>query len=183
MANETDWTTELVARLRVLWAEGYTIAEIGRRMSVSKNAVVGKAHRLVLPPRPSPIRAGSTDRKPRTRAQPRVSGPSLPLQPGSIPMAAPVPGPVSVSTQVPLPAPVPISVLTLGPVQRRATVFRPPAACNPCCWPIGEPSTRDFRYCDVLAKPGRPYCSAHAAVAYVRPHADGARGVRTNPGR
>ena len=55
-AYDMEWNDETIARLRELWAEGLSTAEIGRRMSVSKNAVVGKAHRLNLPPRPSPIR-------------------------------------------------------------------------------------------------------------------------------
>ncbi|MFO0184726.1 MAG: GcrA family cell cycle regulator, partial [Alphaproteobacteria bacterium] len=41
-----DWTQEAIERLRAFWAEGLSTAEIGRRMGISKNAVVGKAHRL-----------------------------------------------------------------------------------------------------------------------------------------
>lgn len=51
-----DWTDDLIARLRNLWSQGLSTAEIGRQLSITKNAVVGKAHRLGLPPRPSPIR-------------------------------------------------------------------------------------------------------------------------------
>jgi GcrA cell cycle regulator len=50
------WTTERVAKLERLWQEGLTTAEIGRLLGISKNAVVGKAHRLRLPSRQSPIR-------------------------------------------------------------------------------------------------------------------------------
>ena len=46
-----EWNDETIARLRAFWAEGLSTAEIGRRMGVSKNAVVGKAHRLNLPAR------------------------------------------------------------------------------------------------------------------------------------
>ena len=53
-----DWTDDVINRLKALWAEGHSTAEIGRRMGVSKNAVVGKAHRLSLEARPSPIRRG-----------------------------------------------------------------------------------------------------------------------------
>lgn len=52
-----EWTDELITRLQDLWKEGLSTAEIGRQLSITKNAVVGKAHRLGLPPRPSPIRA------------------------------------------------------------------------------------------------------------------------------
>ncbi|HET8995583.1 MAG TPA: GcrA family cell cycle regulator, partial [Acetobacteraceae bacterium] len=51
-----EWADETITRLRELWSEGHSTAEIGRRLGVSKNAVVGKAHRLDLPARPSPIR-------------------------------------------------------------------------------------------------------------------------------
>ncbi|WP_043558066.1 GcrA family cell cycle regulator [Parasaccharibacter apium] len=51
-----EWTDELIARLKELWEQGLSTAEIGRQLSITKNAVVGKAHRLGLPPRPSPIR-------------------------------------------------------------------------------------------------------------------------------
>ncbi len=50
------WTAERVSELHKLWATGASTAEIGRRLGVTKNAVVGKAHRSGLAPRPSPIR-------------------------------------------------------------------------------------------------------------------------------
>ena len=53
---ETFWTEERVAQLGKLWAEGLSTAEIGRRLGITKNAVVGKAHRLNLQGRPSPLR-------------------------------------------------------------------------------------------------------------------------------
>ena len=51
-----EWSEEVIAQLRALWKEGHSTAEIGRRMGITKNAVVGKAHRLQLDSRPSPIR-------------------------------------------------------------------------------------------------------------------------------
>ncbi|MBB3883010.1 GcrA family cell cycle regulator [Acetobacter oeni] len=51
-----EWTDETIARLKALWQEGLSTAEIGRQIGITKNAVVGKAHRLGLPARPSPIR-------------------------------------------------------------------------------------------------------------------------------
>lgn len=49
------WTPDRVALLQKLWDEGKSTAEIGRQLGVTKNAVVGKAHRMALPSRPSPI--------------------------------------------------------------------------------------------------------------------------------
>jgi GcrA cell cycle regulator len=38
----------------------------------------------------------------------------------------------------------------------------------PCCWPIGEPGTASFHFCNAAAMTGKPYCEEHAAIAYVR---------------
>ena len=51
-----DWTPEQIGQLTRLWSEGLSTAEIGKRLGISKNAVVGKAHRLHLNSRPSPIK-------------------------------------------------------------------------------------------------------------------------------
>lgn len=152
-----EWTEEAVARLRQLWHEGHSTAEIGRRMGVSKNAVVGKAHRLNLPARPSPIRRGGATR-PRAPVVRRVTGPTLPpLAAAALPAIAPAP-----------------------PPPRRLTVVRPataaaaPAATRfvarpiPCCWPLGEPGTKSFSFCGCESLPGKPYCAEHAALAYVK---------------
>jgi GcrA cell cycle regulator len=53
---ESIWTHALDTSLRSLWDAGLSTAEIGRSLGVSKNAVVGRAHRLALTPRPSPIK-------------------------------------------------------------------------------------------------------------------------------
>jgi GcrA cell cycle regulator len=50
------WTDELKARLAVLWSDGHSASEIARRMGTTKNAVIGKANRMGLARRPSPIR-------------------------------------------------------------------------------------------------------------------------------
>ena len=67
---ETIWTPDLMERLSALWDEGLPTAEIGRRLGISKNAVIGKAHRLALKARPSPLK------RPPTR---RVVGISVPV--------------------------------------------------------------------------------------------------------
>ena len=51
-----SWTPELIKELKKLWKKGLTTGEIGRILGISKNAVVGKAHRLGLESRPSPIK-------------------------------------------------------------------------------------------------------------------------------
>ena len=51
-----SWTDEKIKQLKKLWDKGLTTAEIGKKLDISKNAVVGKAHRLGLQARPSPIK-------------------------------------------------------------------------------------------------------------------------------
>jgi len=58
-----DWTKEQVDQLKALWGDKTPISEIGRLMGISRNAVVGKAHRLHLEPRPSPIIRNKRRRK------------------------------------------------------------------------------------------------------------------------
>lgn len=148
MASEFDWTAEAVALLTAFWNEGHATAEIGRRMGISKNAVIGKAHRLGLPPRPSPIRTKGTGKTPRRRARisPSVSS-LLPLRPATDDTPPPPPA-APAKPAAPPPA-------------------RPPPRGEPCCWPIGEPGTRGFRTCDAPAQPRKPYCAEHAQAAYV----------------
>lgn len=75
----TTWTEERVATVTRLWNEGLTTAEIGRMVGMSKNAVVGKAHRLRLPSRPSPIGQGKGIRSVRPPAGPKPAPPPRPV--------------------------------------------------------------------------------------------------------
>lgn len=158
-----EWTEEVIDRLRALWSDGHSTAEIGRRLGVSKNAVVGKAHRLNLPARPSPIRReASAARAPAPR---RVAGPTLPpLACAQLPAPEPAAGEMAPPARAPRPAPRPVAVEP--PAERAAP--RPFARVVTCCWPIGEPGTRSFRFCDAAAMSGKPYCAEHAALAYVK---------------
>jgi GcrA cell cycle regulator len=167
-----EWNEETIARLRALWAEGHSTAEIGRRMGVSKNAVVGKAHRLNLPARPSPIRRDRSGVSARPATARRVIGPTLPpLSGGAIGEAQP-------AISAPLPAPVraaapvadspPAETRAVAPAPVRALAAPRVGRLTACCWPIGEPGTKSFRFCDQEALTGKPYCGEHAQLAYVK---------------
>lgn len=221
-----EWTDELIQRLRVFWAEGLSTAEIGRRLGVSKNAVVGKAHRLDLTARPSPIRwegASETSRRRNRRPTdvPKPDGPTLPPLSSASPLspqvaappapapAAPVravtaPPPVAAAASVPAaphppsapaqpaavpqaaaptPTAPPPAVRPAAPAVPAPSASAPPAPPQPrlqavtarpygrvitCCWPLGEPGTKSFRFCDAASIPGKPYCGEHAQLAYVK---------------
>ena len=166
----TDWNDQAVSTLRALWNEGHSTAEIGRRMSVSKNAIVGKAHRLALPPRPSPIRSVPQARAtPTPRVRPPVPVSSSPLPDRQVAPSSSVatpgmvkaPPPVAPTRPAPTPAPEPLPVRPMPP-----PVFR---QANGCQWPIGEPGKAGFHLCGDDAAPGKPYCTSHCGRAYVRP--------------
>ena len=160
--HEMEWAEDTIFRLRTLWDEGLSTAEIGRRLGVSKNAVVGKAHRLDLPARPSPIRRdGAGGGVPRRSAPRRVAGPTLPpLSSSGFATASALATVHHTPPLAPRPAPPPARVQAPAP--------RPYGRVVTCCWPIGEPGTRSFHFCDAESVPGKPYCSDHAQLAYVR---------------
>ena len=114
-----EWTDATVTRLRQLWDDGHSTAEIGRRLGVSKNAVVGKAHRLDLPGRPSPISAGSGKPRPPRRPQVPKLGDLVPLRSLVAPSATMRTAPSIITAAVQVIAPVPVR---LGNA--------------PCCWPV-----------------------------------------------
>lgn len=183
------WDEDTIRHLRELWAQGLSTAEIGRRLGVSKNAIVGKAHRLDLDARPSPIRResgkGQTERTTQrvagptlpplastNEAAPRASATVLPLRPVLVEARKEPVQPRPVATAAPISA-VPISAVPVSTVPVSAPPR--PAASAPvrrsapaCCWPIGEPGTRSFRFCDDASLPGKPYCDEHAKLAYVK---------------
>ena len=148
-----EWNAETILRLQSLWSEGHSTAEIGRRMGITKNAVVGKAHRLTLPPRPSPIRRERSRVVPRPSV--RISGSTLPPLPASnvVPL---ITEPSRAEPAAVIPRPI------------SAQPSRPNQRITACCWPIGEPGTASFRFCDGDALGGKPYCLSHAQIAYVK---------------
>ena len=131
------WTDEKIAKLKKLWSEGLTTGEIGKRLGVSKNAVVGKAHRLGLKGRPSPIK----------RQEPAAAAAATTTAAAGSP--APAVAPTSSKKE-------PVKIFTLTDLNH-----------NTCRWPIGDPKHEDFRFCGKQVYPGKPYCLDHCAQAYV----------------
>ena len=138
------WTDERIQELGRLWEEGHSASYIGKLLGVSKNAVVGKAHRLKLPARPSPIKQGG--------AAPRRKQPVPPPRP----MVKTTVRPLVEVAPPPRPAPRPVP----RPVRRHN-------GGPSCLWPIGDPSQPDFHFCGDSAVPGKPYCEEHCARAYI----------------
>lgn len=119
------WTEERIAQLKKMWEEGRTASQIAEELGgVSRNAVIGKAHRLDLQSRPSPVRGGGSDDKGggRKPAAPRAKAPRA--------EAAPKAPPVTPAAAAP--TPVPVSAPVAAPAAPSRTVAAPvPAAARP----------------------------------------------------
>ncbi len=150
------WTDERIAQLKAGWEGGMTASQIAEALGegVSRNAVIGKAHRLGLESRPSPVKGGEDS----VEAAPAAAAPAAAV-------AAPV---------APLTAPPPATVIA-----RPAVVAKKPARGGKaakttlldlnekiCKWPIGHPGDADFHFCGKASQAGFPYCTEHCLVAY-----------------
>jgi GcrA cell cycle regulator len=146
-----EWTPERTNALMAFWDEGLPTAEIGRRLGVTKNSVVGKVHRLGLPKRGSPIQRDRTN----------SSRPSAPMQRRSV-----SPSPSNVVMHKPVqPAPAPQLMEPRPPTKVIKLSALTPEMCS---WPIGDPGTDGFRFCGHDSVPSKPYCPEHCAMAYVK---------------
>lgn len=162
-----EWNEPLINRLRSLWDKGLSTAAIGRELGVSKNSVVGKAHRLDLPERPSPIKR--LYNTPKAPPRPKRAGATTlpPLASAVTALAAPVPS-------KPAPAVRRIQPLPVRPVETAAPIIvckeqpRRRFDGSGCCFPIGEPGTRNFRYCDADLDISGDYCPDHHKLTVIK---------------
>ena len=147
------WTEDRISKLKKYWQEGMTTVEIGKKLGVSKNAVVGKAHRLELDARPSPI-----------KKEPVVTKGKMAKKAAAVVVKEKIPPktPLVKAKEVKMPQPVKQSELFKG----KLVTLMDLQACS-CRWPLGDPKDSDFRFCDKEAIDGKPYCLEHCAEAYV----------------
>ena len=156
-ASLMGWTDERVELLKKLWLDGLSASQIAKQLGgVTRNAVIGKVHRLGLSGRAAP----SQPSRPVFKA-PRPARPAPTQAPRRVETHVAHTGAHGGAHQAPsLPAPQPVyypeepgsaTVLTLG--------------AHMCKWPIGDPSTDGFTFCGRRSGEG-PYCNEHARVAY-----------------
>jgi GcrA cell cycle regulator len=192
-----SWTEERIERLKKMWHDGATASQIAEELGgVSRNAVIGKAHRLGLEQRPSPVKPGEEkERKPATAAaapapaaakaapKPDTSDSRETAAPGSHarPPSKLTPselqyrsiGPGGFVRQGPGDQQAPIPP---APPRRLVPAKPSPEVADKtslldlndriCKWPIGHPGEPDFHFCGLNANPGFPYCVEHCGVAY-----------------
>jgi GcrA cell cycle regulator len=110
-----SWTDERIDRLKALWTKGVTASQIAEELGgVSRNAVIGKAHRLGLQSRPSPVKANETPAPEPKKAKP---APAKAAAPAEKPAAAPKPAPQPAVARPapPAAAPAPVSTAPATP--------------------------------------------------------------------
>ena len=141
------WTDERVESLKKLWLEGLSASQIAKQLGgVTRNAVIGKVHRLGLSGRAAP-------------SQPQRSVFRAPRPPRPVQAAAPAP-------RRPAPQPVPVAApIIRDEAPGQATVLT--LGAHMCRWPIGDPATENFSFCGRrTGGEDGPYCHDHAMIAY-----------------
>jgi GcrA cell cycle regulator len=189
------WTEERIDRLKKMWTQGATASEIAEKLGgISRNAVIGKAHRLGLEARPSPVKPGE-DKAPARKAAPRAQQP-VPAPKAAAPAEKPQPHREPTHRQPQRPQGSdqmqyrsigPGGFIRQGPGDQQAPIPpAPPRRLIPakpspevadktgllelndriCKWPMGHPGEPDFHFCGAQSNPGYPYCVEHCGVAY-----------------
>jgi GcrA cell cycle regulator len=185
--NGMSWTDERVETLKKMWGEGQSASQIAKELGgVTRNAVIGKVHRLglsnrvggkdedeveVVVPKVEPVAPRVVEPLAARPAPDRVDRPApppggatvtaLPVRKVIIPAGQPLP---------PQPAANEISPEVLASVRevekhaKRLTLME--LTERTCKWPIGDPATEDFWFCGLPSLPGKPYCEAHVGVAF-----------------
>ncbi len=182
------WTDERVEQLKTLWTEGMSASQIAKELGgVTRNAVIGKVHRLGL----------------SSRNQGKAEGAEKPAKPAPVSAPAPVveetaakaaPEPVSPVKEVKKPEPVVDELDEMAPAADLPAAVSAPEGMvtipsenqvdiaeidrearklglmdlteRTCKWPIGDPSRGEFYFCGHPVVPGKPYCKGHTAAAY-----------------
>lgn len=169
-----SWTDERVELLKKMWTEGQSASQIAKELGgVTRNAVIGKVHRLGLSNRagaassPAPEKKTAkpkTDAKPAAKKAPAdrvvevtVTAPRKPIVPAGQPLP-PQPSANEIS---------PEALAKVNEVEKTAKkISLMELTERTCKWPIGDPATEDFWFCGLSVQQGKPYCEAHVGVAF-----------------
>ena len=168
--NEMNWTDDRVEMLKKLWADGLSASQIAAQLGgVSRNAVIGKVHRLNLPGR---AKSGgqAKARTKRTTSAPRApnyasrttttAGPSRPMGRTS--------GSAALQTDTEAVAYQHIETRPIEdvvvPISRRLVLVQ--LTEKTCKWPLGDPLQDDFHFCGNDSDEVTPYCTYHNKLAF-----------------
>ena len=187
-----SWTDERVETLKKMWAEGQSASQIAKELGgVTRNAVIGKVHRLGLSNRVGPggaVEEEAVEEAPAAANPAPAPKPVEPPRPVDPPRPTPTPAPAATVVAASAPIPARKAIIPAGqplPPQPSANEISPEALASvrevekrakkltlmelterTCKWPIGDPATEDFWFCGLPSVPGKPYCEAHVGVAF-----------------
>ncbi|MEL6683907.1 MAG: GcrA family cell cycle regulator [Pseudomonadota bacterium] len=184
-----SWTDERVETLKKMWGEGQSASQIAKELGgVTRNAVIGKVHRLGLSnragsggsagkaaPKEKPAAAAKPAPKPKvaTKAPPASTPPKEEpeLDENGIPISAARRAIIPAGQPLPpQPSANEISPEALAKVNEVEKTARKISLMEltekTCKWPVGDPATDDFWFCGLPVQPGKPYCEAHVGVAF-----------------
>ena len=189
-----SWTDERVETLKRMWSEGQSASAIAKELGgVTRNAVIGKVHRLGLSnrnddaeatPAPAPAEKKAAKKPAKPASATPASAPAAEAAPAK-PEPAPTPEPAAQPAFMPAPRRPIVPAGQPLPPQRSANEISPEALATvreiekkarklslmelterTCKWPIGDPATEKFWFCGLPSQPGKPYCEAHVGVAF-----------------
>ena len=176
-----SWTDERVELLKKMWGEGQSASQIAKELGgVTRNAVIGKVHRLGLSNRATG--GAKAEAKPKTAPKAEPKAKPAPKQAAQAAPASAAPEPVA------KPIPARKQIIPAGqplPPQPSANEISPEALAKvsevekkakkltlmelterTCKWPVGDPATEDFWFCGLPVQQGKPYCEANVGVAF-----------------
>lgn len=184
------WTDQMVEDLRVMWKQGMTTAEIGKKLGVSKNSIVGKVHRLGLSGRPSPIKKKESSDAAEVTAAPKEKSTNSEKEvakktverENDKPQVSKTVAPAAdkkaekLETEKQEPAKITpkeepeVKECFKSDMEKSAKAVSLMELDNHTCrWPLGDPKDENFRFCGKKVRIGQTYCEEHAAIAYVKP--------------
>jgi GcrA cell cycle regulator len=169
--TQLTWSEDRIEQLKKLWQAGLSASQIAAELGndISRNAVIGKVHRLGLSGRRTEPTGSKKLRKVRRNSSPQ---PSRRVQ--SLRQAIAEASNDEHAANLEAAADFDPSVISVSdaeiPVDRRITSIVDLEETH-CRWPIGEVGTESFYFCgaDGRKLDGLPYCARHARIAYTSP--------------
>ena len=180
-----SWTDERVEILKKLWGEGQSASQIAKELGgVTRNAVIGKVHRLGLSNRATSSSSSKSDSKTKASVKSisdtkrgsskanasKVTTANSPSEPRSnvtnlrrqiIPAGQPLP-PQPSANEI-----SPEALARVSEIEKKAKkISLLELTERTCKWPVGDPATEDFWFCGLPSQAGKPYCEAHVGVAF-----------------
>ena len=180
-----SWTDDRVEILKKLWVEGQSASQIAKELGgVTRNAVIGKVHRLGLSNRATSSSSSKSDTKSKASVKSmshtkrvsnktstsKVTSANSPSEPRSnvtslrrqiIPAGQPLP-PQPSANEI-----SPEALARVSEIEKKAKkISLLELTERTCKWPVGDPATEKFWFCGLPSQAGKPYCEAHVGVAF-----------------